>query len=231
MIFSTTFSFAQSENEFDVYNESEFEDLDLEYDYKDKFAAKDPFESINRSIYGFNKAMDKAIVSPAITVYDDVIPQAISDRIHNFISNFKEPITFVNEILQGKFNNAFNTLGRFVTNSTFGMLGIHDIVSEAGHSKTRVNFTDTMREYGVAQGVYVVIPFVGPATVRKAGGMALDILANPINYSLSDNDNYVLGSINFLDARSSLKETIKHIEKSSLDEYASVRSLFLQNDK
>ena len=134
----------------------------------------DSLEPFNRRMYAFNTQLDRKVLYPASRVYGAVVPSPVRKGISNFFGNFKEVPTFVNSLLQLKPKKAFNALGRFTVNSTVGLLGITDPATKMGMKKDYETMGDTLAYYGVGSGSYVVLPILGPSTVRDSVGMLAD---------------------------------------------------------
>lgn len=154
--------------------------LNEEYIISDKvfdlMTINDSFEPFNRRMYAFNTQFDKKVAYPVSRVYQAVVPQPVRKGIANFYNNFKEIPTVVNSLLQLKPKKAFNALGRFVVNSTAGILGTADVASKIGLKKDWETMGDTLGHYGVSTGSYVVLPVLGPSTVRDTVGSVPDSL-------------------------------------------------------
>lgn len=134
----------------------------------------DSLEPFNRRMYAFNTQLDKKIMYPASRVYGAIVPKPVRKGISNFFGNFKEIPTFVNSLLQFKPKKAVNALGRFTINSTVGLLGITDPATKMGMKKDYETMGDTLGHYGISSGSYVVLPILGPSTVRDSAGMLAD---------------------------------------------------------
>jgi len=199
---------------------------------------KDCFENLNRATFGLNQGLDKAIFKPAAKGYRK-LPSPVRTGTNNALINLSTLITIPNNILQGEFKNAAVNTGRFVINTTAGILGIFDVAQKIGFSEyVKEDYGQTFGAWGVGAGCYVVLPIFGPSTIRDTAGSFINVLGGDPWYSVSasGNNHYlnkneymsakILGGINF---RSNNLETIENLEKNSMDFYASVRSLYLQN--
>lgn len=141
----------------------------------------DPLETINRSIWDFNyQVLDKHLLRPAAVFYRDHIPEPAQDGIYNFVSNLDEPYSVVNNLLQGKFGYAANATGRFLVNSTVGVLGIFDVANELGMERKQDEFGEVLATWGVGEGAYLMMPAMGPTTVRNEAGDLVDNLYFPL---------------------------------------------------
>ena len=139
----------------------------------------DPWENWNRKVFNFNEDVDKAVLKPVATVYSDVVPQPVRRGVSNFFSNFADAWSAINNMLQGKFEAGFEDATRVGANTLFGLFGILDVASEMGLEHHYEDFGQTLGRYGVGAGAYVVLPILGPSTVRDAAAQPLDRLASP----------------------------------------------------
>ena len=139
----------------------------------------DPFESVNRSIYQFNFTLDRWILKPVASFYRDYLPRPVRSGIGNFFSNLWEPNTMVNSLLQGKPYKAANSTARFILNSTVGLLGVFDVATPLGVAEEDEDFGQTLAVWGVGDGPYIMLPFLGPSNLRDTGGLVLQ-------YALTD---------------------------------------------
>ena len=182
----------------------------------------DPHESANRRVMTANQEA----LRPAATFVKTAIPGPVHDRLHDFNTNLKEPRIFVNNVLQGRFEAAAKTGTRFVVNSVFGVAGIFDVASQGGLAQQSGDFGQTLFVWGVAEGPYVVRPYLGPATLRDAVGSTVDMVSNPIGLALAPATAVTLGSAG-VDAADRLGE-LKMAEDASIDFYSFVRSSYYQ---
>ena len=205
---------------------------------KNKNQVKDCFESINRATFALNESLDKAIFKPAAKAYR-VLPSSVRTGTSNILVNLSSLITVPNNILQGEFKKAGINVGRFAINTTVGILGIYDVAEKMNFPKyEKEDYGQTFGAWGIGPGCYVVLPVLGPSTVRDTAGSFINILGGDPYYNVSSNGNNeylttsqymttkILTGVNF---RARNLETIDNLEKNSLDFYASVRSLYLQD--
>lgn len=187
----------------------------------------DPYESFNRSMYSVNKALDKAALRPAAKVYDAVVPSVVDERIDNALANIGELGNIGNALLQGKFKKVAISTGRLVINSTFGLAGLFDPATPLGLAKQDEDFGQTLAHWGIGDGPYLMLPLLGPSTVRDLVGRPVD---GQIGVSEQVDDvptrNTVMG-LDILNSRQSLFPLEGHLEEA-LDEYAFVRDAYLQ---
>lgn len=143
----------------------------------------DPLESMNRSIYRFNAAVDEYVYIPVVDGYKTVVPLPARSGINNFFNNLEDIATAVNLLLQGEFKKTVETTGRVVVNTTMGLVGLFDVGSQVGLTRYDADFGQTLGVYGVGSGPYIVVPFIGPKTTRSATGIVADIaIQNELNY-------------------------------------------------
>ncbi len=197
----------------------------------DDNGANDPFESTNRKIFAFDQKVDRYIVKPSAEAYVAVVPEPAREGMHNFLTNLDLPVTFANDVLQGEVKRAGQTFGRFTINSTIGVGGILDLATPMGIPYHSEDFGQTLAVYGVPEGPYLVLPFFGPDPPRDLAGQVADVFLDPFTYvKLREHGWYSFGRAYFslLDLRSRNLGTLEGIERSSVDYYASVRSLYRQ---
>lgn len=192
----------------------------------------DPLENVNRAFFAFNQHLDRRAALPAATFYVSAVPSRIRLGIHNFLSNIALPITFANDILQLEFTRAGQTLSRFAVNTTVGGLGLMDIASERGMPRHSEDFGQTLGYYGMPGGPYMVLPLIGSTQPRDLGGRYVDHYFNAFGYLAWNGKVYyslVQSALSTVDSRSRNIDTLRAIERQSVDMYATIRSLYLQN--
>lgn len=189
----------------------------------------DPIEGFNRGVYGFNKAVDKVILKPVAYVYKGVVPIAMQQGVGNFFDNLEEITTVANDILQLKFRYALKDTTRFVVNSTFGLGGLIDIATRVGIEQRKEDFGQTLHHWGYKSSSYLVLPFLGPSTVRDTVGRVVDRYALSIWPWIDDDEwRYGLTALNVIDTRAALLEKEKVLDTIAVDEYSFVRDAYLQ---
>jgi phospholipid-binding lipoprotein MlaA len=195
-------------------------------------AANDPYESTNRQVFAFNQKVDQYVFLPGAKAYNTVVPEPAREGLHNFLVNLDLPVTFANDVLQGDLNRAGQTLGRFGVNSTIGFGGILDPATAFGMPYHKSDFGITLGTWGVGEGPYLVLPVLGSDPPRDAAGQVVDIFLDPFTYvKIRDHFYWSAGREFFsvLDLRARNIDTVESLERSSIDYYASVRSLYRQN--
>ncbi len=195
-------------------------------------ANKDPLEGMNRGIYKFNDVADKALIKPVASVYQTITPSPIRKGINNFYENLTSLTTVFNDLLQFKFAHAFTDAGRFVINSTVGIAGFFDVASMDNVSKHKEDFGQTLGHWGVADGAYLVLPILGPSSLRDTTGMVFDLAAtDPIAYAHRKGDVRLHNQLRvgqLIDKRAELLTATDLIDEASLDPYAFTRDAYLQ---
>ena len=209
----------------------------------EKYTVNECFEKFSRGTLKFNQALDKAIFKPIAKGYR-VLPQPIRTGTNNFVSNLRSLLSFSNNVLQGDLKSAGNTAGRFVINTTVGILGVFDPASKMGfEKKSREDFGQTLGVWGTGPGCYFVLPVLGPTTTRDAAGLIGNVFVDPVyhlthnsetdiivgNENLSEHNYYYYRGTDAVDFRSKNIESFESLEENSIDFYASLKSLYLQN--
>ena len=188
----------------------------------------DPWEKWNRKVFNFNDELDKAVLKPVATAYSNVVPQQVRRGVGNFFSNFADAWSAINNILQGKFTAASEDATRVGANTLFGLFGILDVASEMGLEHHYEDFGQTLGRYGVGAGAYVMLPILGPSTVRDTAALPLDRLASPPAFFSGTGTQIGLTSLQIVNTRSGLLGASRVIDDIALDRYTFVRDAFLQ---
>jgi phospholipid-binding lipoprotein MlaA len=199
---------------------------------------KDCFEKLNRGTFALNQGLDKVIFKPVAKVYRS-LPSPVRNGTSNALVNLSSLITIPNNVLQGEFKKAGINTGRFVVNTTVGILGIFNVAKKIGFSEyEKEDYGQTLGVWGVGPGCYVVLPVLGPSTVRDTTGSFMNLVGGDpwYNASVSGNNEFLKDSdyaatkiLTGIDFRAKNLETIDNLEKNSMDFYASIRSLYLQD--
>ena len=199
---------------------------------------KDPLENFNRAVYKFNDVADNAIIKPVSKGYKNIAPKFVVKGINNFFNNIRDVITIINELLQGKVEYAANDTGRVLVNSTIGLLGFVDVHSISGGERRKEDFGQTLGSWGFGEGCYLVLPVLGPSTARDAIGSLGNYMGGDAWYNVtvrndtqffSDFDYYASKGVEGVDFRAKNFDDINNLEENSIDFYASVKSLYLQD--
>ena len=201
---------------------------------------EDCSEGFNKATFAFNQGLDKAIFKPVASLYRK-LPSPVKSGTSNALDNLSNLITIPNNILQGEFRKAGVNTGRFVINTTIGILGLADVAEVMGFSKyEKEDYGQTLAVWGVDAGCYLVLPVLGPSTLRDTAGSFVNVLGGDPYYNVSthgnneylDKSDYMTTKIlTGIDFRAKNIESLENLEKNSMDFYASVRSLYLQDRK
>ena len=202
---------------------------------------KDCFEGLNRATFAFNQTLDKVVFEPIAKGYRK-LPVPIKTGTSNVISNLSNLLTIPNNILQGDLRSAGLNTARLTVNTTIGIFGIFDVAQQMGLVKDyrKEDYGQTLGKWGVGEGCYVVLPILGPSTVRDTIGTLTSILGGDPWYNLTvkndtqyfrDSDYYISKGTDGINFRSKNIDAFDNLEKNSMDFYASVRSLYLQDRK
>lgn len=196
-------------------------------------AENDPFERLNRATFNFNRVVEHTMLRPTAKVYRTVMPQPLRDGVRNALTNLKEPVTFSNDLLQGEGKRAGTSLGRFLVNTTIGIGGLFDPATGMGLNAHEEDFGQTLAIWGAGEGAYIELPFLGPSTVRDSFGLAGTTLMDPFFWLSREADveqlSYVRRSVGGVDKLDRNITRLDDLEQNSLDYYAALRSLYLQN--
>ena len=189
---------------------------------------RDPLESFNRGVYAFNDGVDTAILKPIAQGYRAVLPQVVRTGVGNFFSNLDDVTVIVNGVLQLKIPQATSDLGRFLINSTIGLLGLFDVATELGLEKHNEDFGQTLGYWGIGSGPYLVLPLFGPSSFRDAIGRFADFYTDVV-WQINDMRwrNALYGT-RVVNNRSRLLDTEEVLKIAAIDEYSFVRDAYLQ---
>jgi phospholipid-binding lipoprotein MlaA len=195
----------------------------------------DPFEDANRAIFDFNQVVDRNVLVPVAKAYRTVLPDPVRDSLRDFLRNLRAPLIFVNNALQGDFEIAGQTFARFTLNSTLGVGGLIDVAGRWGQLPYHEqDLGVTFGVWGIPEGPYLVVPVLGPSDPRDLVGQVGEGFGDPWNILVTGNPwtlywiPYVRGGVSGIDQRSRYIETLADIERTSLDYYATIRSLYRQ---
>ena len=195
----------------------------------------DPLEDTNRAIFDFNQVVDRNVLVPVAKAYRTVLPDPVRDSLRDFLRNLREPLIFANDALQGEFERAGQTFARFTLNSTIGVGGLIDVAGRWGELPYHEDDLGlTFGVWGIPEGPYLVVPVLGPSTPRDLSGQVAEGFGDPFNYIVTGNPYtlywipFVRGGVAGIDQRSRYIETLADIERTSLDYYATIRSLYRQ---
>ena len=185
----------------------------------------DPYENINRKVYGFNDDVDDYVAKPVADAYKTVTPDFMETGVSNFFNNLKTINVVLNDVLQAKFQQSGRDTGRFLMNSTLGMAGLFDVAKTVGLEQNDEDFEQTLAVWGVPRGSYMVLPFLGPITTRGIPGAVFDSAANPATYV---SPFVPIQAISLINTRANAEGALKFIDEAALDPYVFTRESFLQ---
>lgn len=191
-------------------------------------AEHDPWEGFNRAMFSFNDGVDRWVLEPVAKGYDVVVPDPLERCISNFFQNLRVPIQSVNGFLQGKPVNGLSDVGRFTVNTTVGLAGFLDPATYFGLERHEEDFGQTLGVWGLPNGPYLVIPLLGPSTVRDTGGMAVDALMTPTWYFVDGAITIGARVFETVNTRSLVLDDVQNARKAAFDFYTFVRNGYLQ---
>lgn len=195
---------------------------------EDARSEADPWEPMNRPLFAFNRGLDKATTKPLAKGYEKVLPQPVRTGISNFFRNLRTPASSINNFLQGKPKRGFSELGRFVFNSTLGVGGIFDIATAGGIESYKEDFGQTAAVWGVPDGPYVMIPLLGPSTLRDGLLFPLSLITDPLYHYDNTSVRDKLVVLRVIETRARLLPLESTLEESK-DPYLTLRESYLQN--
>jgi len=192
----------------------------------------DPLESYNRSMFKFNQTVDKFTLKPIAEGYQYIMPEFASLGVSNFFNNLDDIVVFFNQLLQFKPGDAVETSARVVFNTTFGVLGLIDVSTVMNLPKHNEDFGQTLATWGVSSGPYIVLPLLGPSTIRNASGLVVDwTYFDPIFKRQTLRQSLITFSIKYIDKRANLLAATNIINEIAPDIYAFTRDAWLQHRK
>ena len=189
---------------------------------------QDPLEKFNRATFAFNDTVDRVALKPAATAYKNVLPGFVQTGVSNFFGNLSDAWSSVNNLLQGKGEEGMSDFTRFALNSSFGIVGLLDIASEAGLQKHNEDFGQTLGVWGVPSGPYLMLPLLGPSTIRDTAALPADMWADPWSHKRPVNWRNVGIGVRAVDQRASVLEASNLFEEAALDRYEFIRDGYLQ---
>lgn len=226
-------SFEACANAASFSDEEDFENYDASNE-----EVYDPLEKYNRKIYVFNDFLDRYFLEYVAKEYRNDIPKPARDAVRNFLNNLSSPISAFNSFIQGKGENGLATFSNFLINSTIGVLGFFDVAGEKGIRYHQEDFGQTLGHYGIKSGPYLMVPFVGPSSIRDFSGSITDQVVSPASYNAFKigGKTYLIGkdrlisitAMRTVDTRESLIDIIDDVRKESFDSYATLRSAYTQ---
>lgn len=198
-----------------------------------KASINDPLEPINRGVFAFNNVLDTVLIDPICKLYNFILPGFVRDGIQNFMRNLSSPIIVANEFLQGDVKGMGVATARFIINTTAGIGGLVDVAGGQGLNYEEEDFGQTLGVWGFNEGFYLVLPVIGPSSLRDAVGMGVDSYADPLRMWAFNTRHhewiyYTRVGVEGLDRRARLVKALEDLRKNSLDYYAAVRSAYAQ---
>jgi len=188
----------------------------------------DPLESVNRKVFWFNDQLDTYILVPVATAWDFVVPDPAQTSVSNFFANLRFPIDTVNNLLQGKVAYAATDVGRFAVNTTIGVAGFFDPAKSFGLEPHVEDFGQTLGWWGLSPGPYLVLPILGPSSVRDGGGLIVDYPLAVTPFFIEWYYSLAARTIEIVNFRASILDQVKQAKEASFDYYSFVRSAYLQ---
>ena len=193
--------------------------------------ARDPLESFNRTVFGFNEAVDKAVIKPVATGYKAVTPNWLRQGVGNFFNNLQDVWSAVNNGLQGRGLEFSDSVGRVMVNSTIGLLGVFDVASDLGIERHTADFGLTLGRWGMPPGPYVVLPILGPFTLREVAALPVDMSGMPV-YNIGDQDTRTwLPIVDLVDLRAKYLNAGDVLDGAALDSYSFRRDAYFQRQR
>jgi phospholipid-binding lipoprotein MlaA len=198
------------------------------HDDADEQGVNDPLEGYNRAMFEVNRTLDETLMKPVAIMYRGIVPEWGRDRVNAFLNNLGEPVNMANEALQGEFESAGVSLGRFVMNTLLGFFGTFDVAKEAGLPYRDEDFGQTLAIWGAGEGPYIVLPLFGPSNPRDAAGLLVDFFIDPWGYFWTPAEKNARFIARAIDTRSHHIEDLDAVEKTSIDFYSEFRDLYRQ---
>ena len=196
-------------------------------------AIPDPWGGANRKLYGFNHAVDHAVIAPVIHAYMAVTPAVFRRGLSRAVDNLDEPRIALNDLLQGRLVRGGTAVGRFALNSSFGLAGLVDVASTSGLPRHESDFGQTLGRYGVGTGPYVFVPIAGPSDVRDGAGRIVDAFADPLTILFGGLGASIFGDVRsgavVIDARTEVDGEMRALDRDFTDPYTTVKSAYSQN--
>ncbi len=189
---------------------------------------KDPFEKFNRAMFTFNDTLDQVAVKPVATAYKTVLPSFVQRGVGNFFSNLNDVWSGANNFMQGKAEDGLSDFSRFLVNSTFGVVGLIDVATEVGLRKHSEDFGQTLGYWGVPSGPYLMLPLLGPSTLRDTAVLPIDWKGDLWTYKDPVNVRNIGTAVTQIDQRAALLDASNLMEEAALDRYEFIRDGYLQ---
>jgi phospholipid-binding lipoprotein MlaA len=190
---------------------------------------RDPYEGFNRKVFKFNEGLDKVVMKPVAKAYDKILPDLAQQGVTNFFNNLGMVVTMFNDAVQLKVEKVPVDLARFLTNLTFGVFGLFDVASELKIENRQEDFGQSLGYWGVRSGPYLVLPLLGPSSVRDGAGLAVDFVVSPYYYWEDEATiRWSLLLVNIVNARANLLTAEKILTETGVERYSFLRDVYLQ---
>lgn len=193
----------------------------------------DPWEPMNRVVFTFNDVLNRTLLDPITFVYKELTPNIMQTGVRNAVSNLWTPLYAINNLLQGKVEEAGINIASFILNTLFGFFGIYDVASDVGLENNKEDFGQTLGVWGMHSGPYLVLPIIGPSSFRDTVGLGVDFFTEPTAMVIKNNwhgdYNYTRDGAALLSAKADTFQTIEDLRETSVDWYATMRSLYAQS--
>jgi len=190
--------------------------------------SRDPLQNLNRPSHQFNDRLDKMIIKPITKIYRRRVPENFRKKVSSFYNNLNEINVGLNDLLQGKYKDSVTDIGRMLVNSTYGLGGLYDVASDLGMEQHDEDFGQTLAVWGVGEGPYLGIPFLGPSTMRDAPGKMVTAATNVLFYIRQTPPGVSFGMIGMVDERSQNLDHTDVMEEEALDQYIYIREAYRQ---
>ena len=190
-------------------------------------SSPDPIEPLNRVFYDFNEGLDKHLIKPIAKGYVKITPEPVRSSVTNFFDNLAYLNVILNSFLQGKFEQGFSDIGRFVMNTTLGIGGVFDVASNAGLERHNEDLGQTLAVWGVGRGTYLYLPIQGPDTARNLPNIATKLALNPLTY-ISGTVLFPITALNVINIRANLLDATNIRDEAAVDPYSFTREAYLQ---
>ena len=192
---------------------------------------RDPLESVNRGVFAFNDAADTAVVKPVATAYRNVVPSLVRKGIGNFFNNLEDVWSIFNNAIQGRRMDTGDSIGRVMVNSTVGILGLVDVATDLNIERHTTDFGTTLGRWGVPPGPYVVLPLLGPSTLREVAALPIDMQGSAITHVPDEAARNSLGAVKLVNLRAKYLGAGDVVEGAALDKYSFTRDSYLQRQR
>ncbi len=193
--------------------------------------ANDPFEPVNRAVFQFNMTLDDVVLEPAADAYTAVTPEPVRASVRNVFDNLNRPVVFANEVLQGDFASASDVAASFAVDTVFGLAGLIPIAKHRGVPQHEEDFGQTLARWGVPEGPYLMLPILGPSSVRDGTGRLVDRYPHPMNWNedfSGSEEAWALRTLNGIDQRARARNVMDTLDRTAIDPYVQARSAWRQ---